>query len=228
MTQIKRYDGGFKPLLSDRIATCRATLGLRSTGIRNQLIKLQRENDKKSWRILAGLNIDRRYHMDLAMERQEKELVRLSALSESICPVGVDVKTLHQLEYACSLAGSRILVLAVYTRSCGICSSLLTMFDSLTEEYGASQARGCAVFARHDASSEFDHVSDVARYYRIKSVPCVLFFVDGALVERLTIRDVRDRMRPHEEIRQEMHGFFVVLKQRLFSLIVKHSPSSRR
>eukprot|EP00890_Picochlorum_soloecismus_P000302 jgi/Picsp_1/1272/NSC_04753-R1_thioredoxin-like 4 len=224
---MKRYDFGYEPL-NARIASYRASLGLRSAGTRGQVAGLQKESDGRSWRILAGLNIDRRYHMDLALKRQEKELVRLSALSESICPVGVDVKTLHQLEYACNLAGSRILVLAVYTRSCGICGSLLSMFDALTEEYSASQTMGCAVFARHDASSEFDHVSDVARYYRIKSVPCVLFFVDGALVERLTIRDVRDRMRPHEEIRQEMHGFFVALKHRLFSLIVKHSPSSRR
>jgi len=220
---MKGHDFGPKPLTA-RIASCRAPLGLPSAGFHGHLNIFQRDID---WRTPAGLNIDRRYHMDLALKRQEKEMLRLSAISDSKCPV-VDVKTLHQLEYACSLAGNRVLVLAVYTRSCGICASLLSKFDALTEEYSASQTTGIgsAVFGRHDASSEFDHVSDVARYYRIKSVPCVLFFVDGALVERLTIRDVRDRMRPHEEIRQEMQGFFVALKQRLLSLIVKHYPSS--
>ena len=46
---------------------------------------------------------------------------------------------------------------------------------------GSKQREG-VLFLKHNIRDEFDDVSDVARWYRIKHVPCFTFFVGGAQV----------------------------------------------
>lgn len=37
-------------------------------------------------------------------------------------------------------------------------------------------------FLKHNVRDEFDDITDIARLYRIKTVPCFVFFSGGAMV----------------------------------------------
>jgi thioredoxin-like negative regulator of GroEL len=84
--------------------------------------------------------------------------------------------------YRAERAGSQLVVLACYTRSCGACKALLSHVEALAEEAKAAQAR--AIFARHSLHDEFDAWSDVAVWHRVRAVPTVLFLDGGAVVRQ--------------------------------------------
>lgn len=60
---------------------------------------------------------------------------------------------------------------------CGPCKMLTPTIDQLTEEY-----EGKAVIVKIDV----DEHSDLATSYAVRSIPAILFFKDGELVDRLT------------------------------------------
>jgi hypothetical protein len=70
----------------------------------------------------------------------------------------------------------------------------------------AGRARVRAMFARHDVIDDYDAPSDVARMHGVKAVPCFLFFDGGALVSRLTLRDVRRMRGPAPMVRACARG----------------------
>jgi len=158
--------------------------------------------------------------MDLALERQEREMEELEAgVMSPVSAPGLEVKTLAHLERAFQLAEARVVCLVVYTSSCGICSRLLKCFDVITEEYKSQP--GKAVFLRHNAVDEFDIVSDCARYYNLKSVPHILFFVDGALLSSQSIHDVRRVMRPRAQVAQEIEALGLCIRSTIATLGVE-------
>ena len=46
----------------------------------------------------------------------------------------------------------------------------------------ACSQRAGVKFLKHNVRDEFDDVTDIARLYRIKNVPCFVFFSGGAMV----------------------------------------------
>ena len=55
----------------------------------------------------------------------------------------------------------------------------------ILESFNAGQAcsqRAGVRFLKHNVRDEFDDVTDIARLYRIKNVPCFVFFSGGAMV----------------------------------------------
>ena len=50
----------------------------------------------------------------------------------------------------------------------------------------AQSQRAGVKFLKHNVRDDFDDVTDIARLYRIKNVPCFVFFSGGAMVSLLT------------------------------------------
>lgn len=162
------------------------------------------------------------------MQRQEEEIAKLkSQLEQPRCPEGVHIKTLAHLDTAFECAGSRIVVMIAYSKSCGICQGFLEVVEEIVKEYASTPGR--AVFVHHDVYDDFDMVSDVARYYGIKRVPSVFFFVDGgSLVESVSMVDVRRQMRRYSMVEEEMEQKKRAIRCILNRLILKNTPSARR
>ena len=66
------------------------------------------------------------------------------------------------------------------SRSCGACKEMLKHQQRLCREAGQQLAG--AVFLKHNVRDQFDDVTDIARLYRIRSVPTFVFMVGGAQV----------------------------------------------
>eukprot|EP00204_Picochlorum_oklahomense_P002767 CAMPEP_0118797552 /NCGR_PEP_ID=MMETSP1161-20130426/92_1 /TAXON_ID=249345 /ORGANISM="Picochlorum oklahomensis, Strain CCMP2329" /LENGTH=165 /DNA_ID=CAMNT_0006724749 /DNA_START=167 /DNA_END=664 /DNA_ORIENTATION=+ len=131
--------------------------------------------------------------MNIALERQEREHESILRFASSTEPHQTlfHLKTNHGIETLFEAAGSeRLIVVVVYTSSCGVCSRVLKAVDAVRKEYADHSG---VLFCKHDAQTEYDTRSDVSQLYRITSVPTILFFADGALVRRSNpIRDVRE------------------------------------
>ena len=61
-------------------------------------------------------------------------------------------------------------------RSCGICKDVLRELEAVCRE--SRQQRARIVFLAHDLQDAWDWPSDIARWYKLKSAPRFLFFVD--------------------------------------------------
>ena len=180
----------------------------------------------RNWSIQPkAFHIDHRHHMNLAWERQAKEdeLLLPTTLQNDINKAGavLPVKNLHHLELLLEAAGGRLAILTLYSASCGVCKETRRVFQQLCAESHRQLAR--TVFLEHDVFDEFDSPSDLARLYRIKSVPQVLFFIDGALVRRFSMADVRSVIRSSSMEMEQRH-----LKALIFELLVKNAPGARR
>lgn len=141
-----------------------------------------------------AFKIDRRYHMNKSLERQEHEHASILRFASSPCAPAdplFQLRSLHGLQTLFEAVGSeRLIVVIVYTASCGVCSRAVKAVDAVRREYGDHSG---VLFCKHDAQTEYDTRSDVSKMYRISSVPTMLFFIDGALVRRSNpIRDVRE------------------------------------
>ncbi|KAH7623016.1 hypothetical protein Ndes2526B_g02310 [Nannochloris sp. 'desiccata'] len=161
--------------------------------------------------------------MNLSWERQNlaAELLTPQALQTSLTlPAVVSIKNLSHLEMLLDVAGGRLAVLYLYTTSCGVCKEMQRLFQVTCQESHKQKAR--TVFLEHDVNDEYDSLSDLARYYRVKAVPRFLFFIDGALVRTMTMADIRSVK--NVSVANEHHK----LRTILFELLIKNAPSSRR
>ena len=177
----------------------------------------------------CAFHIDHRHHLNLAWERQKEQDRILSPEAINADLTGnavVPVQNLTHLEALLDAAGGRLVVLALYSTSCGICKELRSVFGEVCVDSHKQRAR--TVFMEHDVNDEFDFPSDLARYYRIKSVPRFLFFIDGALVRTMNMADVRGLRTTRAEVQQAMHSEQHRLRDVLFELLVKNAPSARR
>lgn len=188
----------------------------------------QRSN-KRLCTVPCAFHIDHRHHLNLAWERQKEQDRILSPENINADLTGnavVSVKSLTHLETLLEAAGGRLVVLALYSTSCGVCKEVRRIFEEACADSHKQRAR--TVFMEHDVNDEFDFPSDLARYYRIKSVPRFLFFIDGALVRQLTMADIRGVRATRADVQNAVHSEHNRLRAVLFELLVKNAPSARR
>lgn len=173
-----------------------------------------------------AFHIDRAKHLEYAWKRQE-EREQLQAAEQAGNPVGsvIDIRDLLQLEQLFSRAGNNLVVVFFYSKSCGVCKETAQRYELVRRETQSQRAR--VVFAKHNVINEFDEASDVARYYKVKAVPCFLFYDDGALVKRLSLRDIRSLAGPPVKIQQALAEDMRKIKQTLFEVLFERAPSAR-
>jgi hypothetical protein len=179
--------------------------------------------------VVTGFQIDRRRSLELAWERQHKEDELLARVENDIAePRVVEISNLTHLEAALDAMHGRLAVLALYSRSCGVCKEIRQDLDSICR--GSHRQRAGIVYLQHDVYDEFDSPSDICRYYRVKSVPRFLFFVDGAVIRSVGMPDLRQwrAVGGRKQIRSVLDGENERLKAILWELLVKNAPSARR
>ncbi|CAG9465792.1 unnamed protein product [Pedinophyceae sp. YPF-701] len=130
-------------------------------------------------------------HLEKAWkEQQEREEQRKSEVIS--CPLGcvMEVQDLPHLEGILEAAGSRPILMFMYTRSCGKCKEILRSLEGTCKVQGASwppNEDGDArreldkfVLLKHELRDSFDDLSPVARFYRVRHAPSFLVLQDGA------------------------------------------------
>jgi hypothetical protein len=85
--------------------------------------------------VIACIRIDRKMHMELAWNRQ---LAADAALDSELQrgPEGQvwDVRDLRHLERVHQVAGSRVVVVCAYSRSCGCCKRVLEHLETMSRQ----------------------------------------------------------------------------------------------
>jgi len=220
------------------------------------------QNKKRFGSIQARFQIDRRSHFDYALQQQEQDSRDILEQSEGVSLSGLycipspydelehhtfvsagsdtrqrlyHVRALHHLEHlsrVVDMPESTLIVMAVYTSSCGICSGFLNVIETIYNElyrhgdvssdHGGVETAGRiqrAVFVKHNIVNEYDMRSDISQVYNLKAVPCLLFFIDGAMVLRVNpMADIRRVSRSSYEISDEftqLHGCVLKILQDL-------------
>ncbi|EFJ45508.1 hypothetical protein VOLCADRAFT_94241 [Volvox carteri f. nagariensis] len=106
----------------------------------------------------------------------------------------------------------------MYSRQCGVCKDAAMRFEQLRNE--AHRAKARVVFVQHNVETDYGDKSDLSRLYNVRAVPCFLFFDGGAVVRRLSLRDIRRLTGPKpfvqaalaEDVRR-LRSTFLELKQ---------------
>lgn len=173
---------------------------------------------------VTALHIDRRAHLERAWQKQkelEEKLVVVTRPASS--PLPVEVACLAHLERYVEIAGSSIIVVAFYSRSCGACKQMLQHYTEICQE--ACSQRAGVKFLKHNVRDEFDDITDIARLYRIKNVPCFVFISGGAMMKSMPMPD--SRIDP-SSIRKLMGSQAGHLSAALRQMLFKDTPSARR
>jgi thiol-disulfide isomerase/thioredoxin len=176
----------------------------------------------------AVFRIDHRHHLNLMYERQQAdEEVLARAAADVHSQQVVTVRHLRHLEVLLEATGGRVAVLLLHSRSCGICKDVQLELEALAAE--SHSARAGVVFMAHDVMDEFDFPSGLARFYAVRSVPRLLFFVDGAVVKMVGMPDVRQVSRGTSlQVKGSLRAERLHLSTLLRELLFKNAPSARR
>lgn len=85
--------------------------------------------------VLARIHIDRKRHIELAWQRQVAAEERLAAELQQ-GPEGRvwEVRDLAHLDKIHQVAGSRVVVLCAFSRSCGSCKQALKFFEAMAKQ----------------------------------------------------------------------------------------------
>lgn len=179
---------------------------------------------------VQAISIDRRAHFELAWKRQQEHEGLLSK-SLSAYPAGdvIPVRDLAHLERLLEGAGSEVVAVGFYARSCGVCKHVFRQYGELAAQ--AAQQRAGVRFLSHDINDEFDHRSAVARMYGVRTTPSFLFFVDGAVVKGISLPDSRAMLGMGAR-RAAMDAIVVhrlrEVQATIQELLLKNAPSARR
>ncbi|DBB01395.1 hypothetical protein WJX77_003280 [Trebouxia sp. C0004] len=175
---------------------------------------------------LKALHIDRRQHLELAWQRQQGEEELLQQHLTVTVPTVLEVRTLAHLDQLIDSAGSAIVLLYFYSKSCGTCKEVLQHCSQLCQEN--SHQRAGVLFLKHNIWNDFDDLTDVARMYKAKAVPSFIFLTGGAMVRRLRMPDARN-MYGSTSVLNRMYGYE---KRRLHAtlreMLFRNTPSARR
>lgn len=156
---------------------------------------------RRSLRVLAGIQIDRRRYFDDLLKRQLEAEAR-QAEADLTCPLDCvrDVHTYREFEKVLHDAeeANELVVVDFYNSSCGACKYLLPQLIKLCkkgcgDECHVNEAIG-VVFVKHNVRDEYDELTDLARFYSIRAVPMFSFFMNGSRVDQFPTRD-RQRLR---------------------------------
>ncbi|KAK9799731.1 hypothetical protein WJX73_005809 [Symbiochloris irregularis] len=141
--------------------------------------------------VTCGISIDRRQHFELAWRKQEADDATFQLASHVSCPTNciAEVRDLAHMDSLIEAAGSSVICLALYSKSCGACKDMLRYQQQLCRE--ANMQSAGAVFLKHNIRDDFDDLTDVARLHRVRAVPCFVFFVGGSQVGRINMQDSR-------------------------------------
>lgn len=172
---------------------------------------------------VRAIHIDRRQHLELAWKRQQErdEMLKQGAVSGKV----MEIQDLQHLESVVDKAGSSLLCVFFYTRSCGVCKELLRDFTSLCEEAKSQKIR--AVFARHNLIDDFDSWSDISVWNRIRVVPTIYFYDEGAVVKKITMHDVRRMGENYTSLRATMQQDLQKLKAVFRQTVFEKAPGAR-
>lgn len=164
--------------------------------------------------------------MELAWQRQQQYDAQAPQDIELLSNGKVlELRDLSHLETLTAAFENSIIVICFYKRSCGTCKSMLRRYEQLAMDAKREWAR--AVFLKHDIINEFDDVSDVARLYKVKATPGFIFFDEGAVVKRLSLRDVREIAGNKGDLQQAMLDDVSKLHSTVRQVIFKAAPGSR-
>ncbi|KAL2652648.1 hypothetical protein R1flu_020776 [Riccia fluitans] len=162
--------------------------------------------------IEARLHIDRQLYFNESFKRQEEEEAR-EAEAEISCPVDCvrEVRTYAEFERVLQDAelNNALVVVDFYNSSCGSCKYILPQFIKLCkrgcgDECSVQNENG-VLFIKHNVRDEYDDLTDLARFYSIRSVPMFSFFVDGCRVEQFP---TRDRQKLEENVQRLLARYF--------------------
>mmetsp|Transcript_40696 Transcript_40696/g.90476 ORF Transcript_40696/g.90476 Transcript_40696/m.90476 type:complete len:230 (+) Transcript_40696:145-834(+) len=198
----------------------------RSLNYRHETLVSASVHEPRRTRNLAAraINIDRRHHMDLAWQRQQEREQRCTEATPSPGHV-LEVESLAHLETLLEKAGSCLVIVFFYSKTCGVCKQARERFEQLCVEAKKQKAR--VVFLQHNVLDEYDHPSDVSRWHKVRAVPCFLFVDDGAVVHRLSLRDVRRLTGPTALIQGAMAEDMRKLKDTIQEIVFQRAPSAR-
>lgn len=171
-----------------------------------------------------AFKIDRRHHLNLAWERQQRdeELRSAEHLAATIAaPRVAPVADLPHFEALLEASGGRLVVLFVHSASCGVCKAVHGIYNDVCAESHRQRAR--TVFLEHDIYDVYDNTTALARFYNVRATPRFLFFVDGSLLRTMSMADVRAVRNPTPLESEQQR-----LRAILFELLVKHAPGARR
>ncbi|KAL0019873.1 hypothetical protein WJX79_006289 [Trebouxia sp. C0005] len=175
---------------------------------------------------LKALHIDRRQHLELAWQRQQGEEELLKQHLTVKGPTVIEVRTLAHLDQLVDSAGSAIVLLYFYSKSCGTCKEVLQHCSQLCQEN--SHQRAGVLFLKHNIWNEFDDLTDVARMYKAKAVPSFIFLTGGAMVRRLRMPDAR-HMYGSTSVLNRMYSYEKKrLRATLREMLFRNTPSARR
>lgn len=175
-----------------------------------------------------ALSIDRNKHLDLAWQRQlEQEQLIQKAATDAVADNVIQVYNLPHLESLLEAAGGSVVVVCFYATSCGICKDVLRELDGVCTDAHRSKAR--IVFLKHDIYNEYDFLSDISRLYGVRTTPSFFFFVDGAVVMKVSgLPDTRRVIGTRSQLQGQIRSQNNRLKALLWECLVKNAPSSRR
>lgn len=137
----------------------------------------------------------------------------------------MEIRDLEHLESSLEKCGSQLLVLCLYSNSCGTCKLAIKRLESLCAE--AQRARVRAVFAKHNVIDEYDYWSDVSRWHAARAVPTFLFFDGGALVRRLTLRDVRRMTGAAGKVQRAVADDLLGIGEAFREVLFRAAPGAR-
>jgi hypothetical protein len=72
--------------------------------------------------------------MELAWKRQQEREAQLAAMLASGDGAVIEVEDLDSLGYLLEAAGSSLVVLLLYSRSCGVCKQVVGFLETLSAE----------------------------------------------------------------------------------------------
>ncbi|GFR42097.1 hypothetical protein Agub_g2939 [Astrephomene gubernaculifera] len=174
----------------------------------------------------SALNIDRRGALDAAWKRQEEAEARHKRITSDISEKKlITCPDAPSLDIVLEQAGSALVAVFVYSRQCGVCKDAAKRFDQLRTE--AVHAKSRIVFVQHDVETDYGDRSDISRIYNVRSVPCFLFFDGGAVIRRLSLRDVRSLAGPRPSIQAALAEDVRRLKSTLLEVLLSRAPSAR-
>lgn len=164
--------------------------------------------------------------MELAWQRQQQYEAQAPHDIELLSSGKVlELRDLSHLETLTSAFESTVIVICFYKRSCGTCKNMLLKYGQLAQDAKREWAR--AVFLKHNIINEFDDVSDVARLHKVKATPGFIFFDDGAVVKRLSLRDAREIAGDKGDLQQAMSDDVSKLHSTVRQVIWKAAPGAR-
>ncbi|GIL77074.1 hypothetical protein Vretimale_3145 [Volvox reticuliferus] len=174
----------------------------------------------------TALHIDRRGALEAAWRRQEEAEARKQRLSTDIDEGRlITVPDTAGLDAVIEQAGSQLVVVFMYSRQCGVCKDAARRFEQLRNE--AHRAKARVVFVQHDVETDYGDKSDLSRFYNVRAVPCFLFFDGGAVVRRLSLRDIRRLTGPKPYVQAALAEDVRRLRNTFMEVLLSRAPSAR-